>query len=329
MSTKRFLLTATVFVLALLLASPAWAQATGRGGGSGGGGGGAAPPSSVGRGGGAPPQGGGPVHAAPRVTVGVGVGWGYGYGYGPWGPYGAWGYGYGPWGPWGPWGGWGWGWGWGGPWGCCYYDYMFASVRIQMQPKEAKAAEVFVDGYKAGIVEDFDGTFQHLSVWAGDHEITLFLEGYATQNHRLYLGQGTTTKIAGTLEKLPDGVKSEPPPKPAPPEEQQQQGQGQQYGQQGRPQQGQQQPPPQSQMTVQQAPVQFGAVSIKVQPDDAVIVMDDQLWTGPGGDQRLNVQLAAGRHHIEVRKDGFVTYAEDVLIRPGATLTLNVNLSKK
>ncbi len=319
MSTKRLFLTALFFVLAVALASPAWAQATGRGGGTpppAQGGGGAAPP-PAGRGGGAPP-----AQVVPRVTVGVGVGWGYGYGrgygYGPWGPYGAWGYGYGPWGPYGPWGGWG------GPWGCCYYDYMYASARIEMQPKEAKAAEVFVDGYKAGIVEDFDGTFQRLNLWPGEHQITLFLEGYATQNHLVYMAQGTTTKIKGAMEKLPAGVKSEPPPQPAPPDEQQQP----QYGQQPRSQQGQQQPP-QTQMTVQQAPVQFGAMSIKVLPDDAVIAIDNQIWTGPTGDQRLNVQVASGRHHVEVRKDGFVTYAEDVLIRPGATLTLNVNLSKK
>ena len=45
--------------------------------------------------------------------------------------------------------------------------------------------------------------------------------------------------------------------------------------------------------------------------------------------QRLAVELSPGRHHIEVRKDGFVTYEEDVLIRSGATLTLNVSLTKR
>jgi hypothetical protein len=309
MFTKRFAVAAVILAVAAALALPATVLAQARGG---------APPPS-GRGGGAPPPvhvGGGPVHGGPVHAGGprvvVGVGWGYGYG--PWGPYGAWGYGYGPWGPWGPWGGWGWG----GP--CCYYDYMYASARIQVQPKQT---EVFVDGYRAGIVDDFDGIFQRLNVWPGEHEITLYLEGYATERHQIYMAQGTTANLKGVLEKLPDGKISEPPPKPAP-RQPPQEGQGGR----GRP----ANPPPQPEpptVEIQQEAVRFGAVSIRIAPADAVIVIDEQTWTGPGADQRLNVQLASGRHHIEVRKDGFVTYAEDVLIRAGATLTLNVNLSRK
>ena len=40
------------------------------------------------------------------------------------------------------------------------------------------------------------------------------------------------------------------------------------------------------------------------------------------------IQVAEGRHKVEVRKSGFVSYSEDVLIRRGATLTLNVSLLK-
>ena len=294
MSTKRLVAAAVTFAVAAALAVPTAALAQRRAG-----------PPPPGRGGGrgvAPP----PVRTAPRVQIGVG------WGYGPWGPYGGWGYGYGPWGPYGPWGGWGWG----GP--CCYADYLYASARIQVQPKYA---EVFVDGYRAGTVDDFDGFFQRLNVWPGEHEVTLYLEGYATENHLLYMAPGTTANLKGTMEKLPAGQKSEPPPRPAPPSQPPPRG-----GQPADPPPGQAEPPT---VEVQQAPVRFGSVSIKVAPTDAVIAIDDQLWTGPAGDQRLNVQLTAGRHHVEIRKDGYVTYAEDVLIRPGAALTLNVNLTKK
>src|SRR5579862_5110772 len=43
-----------------------------------------------------------------------------------------------------------------------YYDpyrYEASSLRIEVKPKQA---EVFVDGYRAGVVDDFDGVFQRL-----------------------------------------------------------------------------------------------------------------------------------------------------------------------
>ena len=46
-----------------------------------------------------------------------------------------------------------------------------ASLRLEVKPKEA---EVYVDGFYAGIVDDFDGTFQRLSVTPGEHDIELF-----------------------------------------------------------------------------------------------------------------------------------------------------------
>jgi hypothetical protein len=267
-----------------------------------------------------------------RVVVGVGWGWGpgWGYGYGPyWGP----GWGYGPY-----WGGpWGWGPGWGYP---GYYDYPYAQARIQITPKQA---EVFVDGYRAGIVDDFDGVLQRLNVWPGEHDVTIFLDGYKTEHHRLYFNDGTTANLKGALEKLGAGETSEPPPAPAPREQQpqrqpQQQGPPQRQGLPGaqigqgyedprRPQQ--QAPPPETTVAVEREAARFGGVSVKVQPGDAQVVIDEQSWATPAGDARLNIQLQAGRHHVEIRKDGFTTYSEDVLIRPGGTLTLNVVLTKK
>ena len=57
--------------------------------------------------------------------------------------------------------------------------------------------------------------------------------------------------------------------------------------------------------------------------------MDEHPWTGAATDMRLSIRLSAGRHHIEVRKAGFETYVEDVLIRPDVTMTLNVGLTKR
>jgi hypothetical protein len=75
-----------------------------------------------------------------------------------------------------------------------------------------------------------------------------------------------------------------------------------------------------------EAPAEFGTLVIQVQPADAELLIDGERWTGSSSQDRTVIQLAAGRHHVEIRKSGFVTYAEDVLIRTGRTLPLNVRL---
>ena len=52
-----------------------------------------------------------------------------------------------------------------------------ATVRTRVTPRDT---QVFVDGYSAGPVDDFDGVFQRLQLIPGQHEITLYLPGYRT-----------------------------------------------------------------------------------------------------------------------------------------------------
>ena len=53
-----------------------------------------------------------------------------------------------------------------------YYDpipgQVYGGVRITEAPREA---QVFADGYYVGIVDDFDGSFQHVNLEAGQHRI--------------------------------------------------------------------------------------------------------------------------------------------------------------
>jgi hypothetical protein len=112
----------------------------------------------------------------PRAGTGRGGGGGYypGYpGYPGWGWGGGWYYpGYG--GYWWPYGYYGWyggygsywgypgGWGGGGGGGVYYYDHREGgSLRVLVDPAEAR---VYVDGYYAGVVDDFDGLLQRLHV---------------------------------------------------------------------------------------------------------------------------------------------------------------------
>jgi hypothetical protein len=60
-----------------------------------------------------------------------------------------------------------------------YYDpipgRVYGGLRITDAPREA---QVFADGYYVGIVNDFDGVFQHLNLEAGPHHIEVRLPGY-------------------------------------------------------------------------------------------------------------------------------------------------------
>jgi hypothetical protein len=53
--------------------------------------------------------------------------------------------------------------------------HYYGGVRITGAPHEAR---VFADGYFVGIVDDFDGIFQHLNLEAGPHHVEIVLDGY-------------------------------------------------------------------------------------------------------------------------------------------------------
>ena len=84
-----------------------------------------------------------------------------------------------------------------------------SSLRIEVTPRDT---EVYVDGYYAGVVDNFDGTFQRLHVEPGPHEIVLYHDGYRTATEHVYLAPDKTFKIKRALEKLPPGSSAEPRP---------------------------------------------------------------------------------------------------------------------
>jgi PEGA domain len=214
----------------------------------------------------------------------------FSYGY-PWGPYPLYGYGQG------------------------IPDPLTSSVRLEVTPRNAK---VFVDGYDAGRVDEYDGMFQRLRLRPGSHEIVLYLEGYKTVRQNLYLNPGTDQKIKFALEPLAAGEVAEPPPFPRQPPEGGSEPSDSRFP--FEPREAPEAPP------VREAPARFGTLSIRIQPADAEILVDGEPWSAPSGQDRISIQLAEGRHRVEIRKQGFTAYREDVLIRAERTLTLNVSL---
>ncbi|HET8648175.1 MAG TPA: PEGA domain-containing protein, partial [Vicinamibacteria bacterium] len=120
----------------------------------------------------------------------------FGYGFGPFGAFYGWGpyaFGYGPYAfarhGFAPYG---------------FYGRVHdeASARVQVTPKQT---EVYVDGYLAGVADDFDGTFQRLHLRPGGHEITLYLDGHRPVIQRLYFTPGKTQKIKLAMVPLAPG----------------------------------------------------------------------------------------------------------------------------
>lgn len=79
-----------------------------------------------------------------------------------------------------------------------YYDDMGA-VRLKVKPREA---QVFVDGYYVGIVDEFDGRFQRLRLDEGPQRIEIRLEGYETLVFDVRVLRGRTINLTGALRPL-------------------------------------------------------------------------------------------------------------------------------
>ncbi len=106
-----------------------------------------------------------------------------------------------------------------GPYGYPYgYPYYTdeAEVRVRATPKDA---EVYVDGYYAGTVDDFDSFFQRLGLRPGGHEFVLYREGYRAIHQTVYVQPRSTFSLRHTMVPLAAGEVMEPRPVPvaAPP----------------------------------------------------------------------------------------------------------------
>jgi PEGA domain len=115
--------------------------------------------------------------------------------YDPWG-YGSFGLGYfyySPW-AWGPYGAYGY------PGYSAGYSYDVGRVRLKVQPRDA---EVWVDGYYAGTVDDFDGVFQSLRLDSGGYRIEVRKPGFETLTFDVRVQPDRTVTFRGKMRPLP------------------------------------------------------------------------------------------------------------------------------
>jgi hypothetical protein len=200
-----------------------------------------------------------------------------------------------------------------------YYPVYDARARVRLIVKPSIAA-VYVDGFYAGVVDDFDNLFQRLPLPPGGHEIALFLEGYRTVSRRLYLAPGSTLTLREIMEPLPVGTRSELPflavPVPRPPTGTFAPPVTPPYGQ----------PRPPSAQGARPHAGGYGSFALRVLPADSEVMIDGERWLTSDEGQFI-IQVSAGSHRLEIAKPGYLPFSTEVQIREGEETPLNVNLS--
>ena len=204
-----------------------------------------------------------------------------------------------------------------GPYAPYYYGYPYypwypydpvASLRLQVTPR---GAEVFIDASYAGTVDDFDGSFQRLRLYPGEHTVEIFLPGHRLLTEKIYLQPGKTFTMRAALEPLAPGE-----PMPVRPS-----------GEVGAQSRAQQAHPAAGPRENGEEWPQVGILALRVQPSDAVVTIDGDMWEPSDETGPLILQLLTGVHAIEIRKEGYRTYSTEFSVRQGATATLNVALT--
>ena len=180
--------------------------------------------------------------------------------------------------------------------------YSASAIRTRITPVDA---QVFVNGYYAGVADDFNGVFQRLSVPAGEHTIEFALNGYRPYRQKIYVAAGDTLDLTHQMVPLGPGETAAAPESPrALPAEW-----------------------TAGAENVGDRPASpFGVLVLRVEPADAQIVVDGDVWLGTAARTELTIHMPSGWHQLEVRKSGYQTFRTEIELSEGTTIRLNVQL---
>lgn len=79
-----------------------------------------------------------------------------------------------------------------------YSSFDIGELRLDVSPRHA---QVFVDGYYAGTVDDFDGAFQSLKLESGAYRIEISAPGYETLTFDVRINPGQDIRYRGELRR--------------------------------------------------------------------------------------------------------------------------------
>jgi hypothetical protein len=180
-------------------------------------------------------------------------------------------------------------------------DWETANVRIDVSPKDA---QVYVDRFYAGVVDDFDWIFQRLTLRAGPHLIEIRKTGYTSLAIEVNLQPGQTITYRRTMQPSAAGGEA-PATAPAAP--------GFDEGAA---------PPSVDALS--------GDVRFDVTPSDAAVYTDG-YYAGIVSDfsgRAQHLVLAPGPHHITLRADGYEPVEFDVNIQQRQTVDYRTTLKQ-
>ncbi|MBI3048899.1 MAG: PEGA domain-containing protein [Acidobacteria bacterium] len=81
-----------------------------------------------------------------------------------------------------------------------FSTFDIGELRLDVSPRHA---QVFVDGYYAGIVDDFDGAFQAIRLAPGAYRIEIVAPGYETLGFDVRITPGQKIRYRGELYRRP------------------------------------------------------------------------------------------------------------------------------
>jgi hypothetical protein len=195
-----------------------------------------------------------------------------------------------------------------------YSNYRTGAVRVMVEPRDTR---VYVDGYYAGIADDFDGLFQRLNLSSGRHDLTLKLEGHRTYKLKVYVPLDQTVKIRhrmaeGTGEEAAEVVVGRPDDY-ARDDERPRRPRAEDLDDE-------------AEMDADYVGEDGGTLRLAVSPADASVYVDGDFKGQVRQVRRL--RLSPGKHRVEVVRPGYRTLEREVDIRPGRATDLEIDLDR-
>jgi hypothetical protein len=197
------------------------------------------------------------------------------------------------------------------------------SLRVIVDPEQTR---VYVDGYYAGIADDFDGIFQRLSVPPGRHDISLKLDGYRTHKFRVYVPVDQTLKLHHIMERGTgedtDQVIGEPGSYRR---DDDRDGDDRDYGRDERRYEGRRDRDEDDEED-ERDDAEAATLRLDLKPSDASVYVDGEFR---GSGRRVEtLRLAPGRHRLEVVRPGYRTIEREIEVRTGETTRVEIELSR-
>lgn len=241
---------------------------------------------------------------------------------------------------WGPYLGGSWGGYWGGYWDPYWYGprggyppayprggERYGALDTDLSPERA---EVWIDGRKVGLADDFDGFPSYLWLEEGTYDVVFYLPGYTTLSRQYSIYPGLVIDVEDRLER---GEAVHPldlgPPSHERRDERLRRDRERREGLEAG------SPEPEARGALRSddwldARGEPGRLRLRIEPADASIYLDGR-FVGTGNDLarlRAGLLIDSGRHTLEVVRPGFGSVEREVEIEQGEETELSIELDR-